>query len=361
MGSPLSSLFADLFLGMLERTIIARLERQGHIFKWLRYVDDCIVIAKKGSFDHILNKDNNWDKKIISSNEQMVDNELTFLSSTIFLSNGSFEFRPSRKNGADTIITNFKKATISEKYLVSNIYTMLHHSQNSCSNHDILLNDMENNLKPIFIKNAYPLKLIQSNFRKFLQNGPKPKPPDVTFTLCVPYTSKNIDYHLQKLIRQIKTLIPDFHVRLAYKGIKLSNLFSADAKPKNNDEIETTNCCYHFKCLCLSHYVGMTSRTIRARAKEHRNPSSAKGIYYHIHSCPNYITRLTQFENENFRPSDGVRTRKKLRDKFFMQHFKVLQKSFGSYYERRKTEAFFIRILRPDLNGQNNHRYFTLF
>ena len=166
---------------------------------------------------------------------------------------------------------------------------------------------------------------------------------------------------MQKLIRQIKTLIPDFHVRLAYKGIKLSNLFSADAKPKNNDEIETTNCCYHFKCLCLSHYVGMTSRTIRARAKEHRNPSSAKGIYYHIHSCPNYITRLTQFENENFRPSDGVRTRKKLRDKFFMQHFRVLQKSFGSYYERRKTEAFFIRILRPDLNGQNNHRYFTLF
>ena len=44
-----------------------------------------------------------------------------------------------------------------------------------------------------------------------------------------------------------------------------------------------------------------------------------------------------------------------------MEHFRVLQKSFGSYYERRKTEAFFIRILRPDLNGQNNHRYFTLF
>ena len=92
MGSPLSSLFADLFLGMLERTIISRLERQGHIFKWLRYVDDCIVIAKNGSFDHTLNKVNNWDKNIIFSNEQMVDNELTFLSSTIFLSNGSFEF-----------------------------------------------------------------------------------------------------------------------------------------------------------------------------------------------------------------------------------------------------------------------------
>ena len=105
----------------------------------------------------------------------------------------------------------------------------------------------------------------------------------------------------------------------------------------------------------------MTARTINTRATEHRNPSKAKGIYYHIHSCPNYLTRLAEFENTNFRPSDGVRARIKMRDKFFMQHFRVLQKSFGSYFDRRKSEAFFIRILRPDLNDQNDHRSFTLF
>ena len=98
MGSPLSSLFADLFLGMLERTIIVNLERQGHIFKWLRYADDCVVIAKKGSFDHILEKVNNWDKNIFFSHEKMVDNEVTFLSSTIFLMNGSFEFKFSKSH-----------------------------------------------------------------------------------------------------------------------------------------------------------------------------------------------------------------------------------------------------------------------
>ena len=155
--------------------------------------------------------------------------------------------------------------------------------------------------------------------------------------------------------------VPNFHIRLAYKGIKLSNLFSADAKPKISEENQTTNCVYHFKCLCLSHYVGMTARTIQARATEHQNPSSAKGIYYHIHSCPDYLSRLSKYENDNFRPSDGVRAKKKHRDKFFMQHFRVLQRSFGSYYDRRKTEAFFIRILRPDSNEQNKHRYFTLF
>ena len=220
---------------------------------------------------------------------------------------------------------------------------------------------MEHNLKPILLNNCYPLKLIQSNFTKFLQNGPKPKPPDVTFTLCIPYTAKTIDFHIQKLIRQIKTIMPDFHVRLAYKGIQLSNLFSADAKCKDKDVIQTTNCVYHFKCLCLSHYVGMTARTIKTRATEHRNPSSAKGIYYHIHSCPDYITRLTQFEIDNLKPTDGKRAKNKLKDKFFMQHFSVLQKSFGSYYERRRAESFFIRIFRPDLNDQKDDRFFSLF
>jgi hypothetical protein len=114
---------------------------------------------------------------------------------------------------------------------------MLHHSQNLSSNHDILLNDMKHNLKLIFLKNSYPLKLINTNFTNFLRNGPKQKPSDASFTLCVPDTAKSIDFHVQKLIRQIKLIIPNFHVRLVYEGIKLSNIFSADAKPKQNDEI----------------------------------------------------------------------------------------------------------------------------
>ena len=105
----------------------------------------------------------------------------------------------------------------------------------------------------------------------------------------------------------------------------------------------------------------MTGRKIRTRAKEHRNFSTAKGIYYHIHSCPNYLERLHNFERENFLLEQGVRARQKIRDKFYFGHFSVLQRGFRSYFERRKTEAFFIRILRPDLNEQNSHRYFSLF
>ena len=133
-----------------------------------------------------------------------------------------------------------------------------------------------------------------------------------------------------KPIEQIKFILPEFRIRLAHKGKHLSNLFSADAEPKNSEVIETTYCCYHFKCGCLSHNVGMTASSIKTRDTELRNPSSAKGIYYHIYSYPNYLSRLSEFKSLYLRPEN----------KFFMQHFKILQKSFRSYFGRRRTKAF---------------------
>ena len=130
---------------------------------------------------------------------------------------------------------------------------------------------------------------------------------------------------------------------------------------KNSDILDTTNCSYNFECTCSSHYVGITARMLKTRAKEHRNPSSAKGIYYHINSCPTYLTKLKIFEEQNLRPNFGSRAKKKIKDKFFMLHFKILQRRFCSYFERRNTEAFFIRILRPDLNDQKDHNSLHCF
>ena len=67
------------------------------------------------------------------------------------------------------------------------------------------------------------------------------------------------------------------------------------------------------------------------------------------------------FEEQNIRPNSGSRAKKKIRDKFFMFHFKILQRRFGYYFERRNTKALFIRILRPDLNDQKDHNSFALF
>ena len=50
---------------------------------------------------------------------------------------------------------------------------------------------------------------------------------------------------------------------------------------------------------------------LKIRAKEHRNPSSAKGIYYYINSCPTYLSKLKVFEDQNINPNSGSRAKKK--------------------------------------------------
>ena len=45
---------------------------------------------------------------------------------------------------------------------------------------------------------------VELKLKQFLGYGPKPKPPDMALTLCISYSSKNIDFHIQKMIKQIK-------------------------------------------------------------------------------------------------------------------------------------------------------------
>ena len=51
---------------------------------------------------------------------------------------------------------------------------------------------------------------VELKLKQFLGYGPKPKPPDMALTLCISYSSKNIDFHIQKMIKQIKIILPIF-------------------------------------------------------------------------------------------------------------------------------------------------------
>ena len=94
-------------------------------------------------------------------------------------------------------------------------------------------------------------------------------------------------------------------------------------------------------------HLKKTAQPLLKRMGEHYSPpspSQSKSIYYHIQGCQEYLycpttTKKITSEEKNY--------------EFFKRHFKILQKSFRSTFERRKTEAFYIRVKRPDLNNQN--------
>ena len=56
MESCLSGIKFNLFVHMLEKSVIEKFENSGDIISWIRYADDVCFIVKNGSFDKVLKK-----------------------------------------------------------------------------------------------------------------------------------------------------------------------------------------------------------------------------------------------------------------------------------------------------------------
>ena len=72
----------------------------------MRFADDTLSIIKKESFDEIFEKLNSWDKKLEFKSEKMTET-LKFFDCEIFVRNSKLEFRPYRKQGTSTVISNY--------------------------------------------------------------------------------------------------------------------------------------------------------------------------------------------------------------------------------------------------------------
>ena len=105
--------------------------------------------------------------------------------------------------------------------------------------------------------------------------------------------------------------------------------------------LTTTTCC------CKKSYIGETRRLLSTRASEHGQRSKKTEISDHIFKCDQY---QKQFNIDYLLP--GVKERKL----FLFKHFSILSKGLQRYRDRTIMEALFIRMFKPGLNVQNEHR-----
>ena len=103
MGSPLSSLLSNLFVHMMEKTIVTNFEKNGIILKWIRYADDVLCVCKKSSVNIILRRINKWSSKLKFTVEPMKENKIIFLDCLVFLENEKVLFKKYRKRGLERV------------------------------------------------------------------------------------------------------------------------------------------------------------------------------------------------------------------------------------------------------------------
>ena len=86
MDSKLSSFLSNLYLNGVEKSIIPKYEKNLDILFYGRYVDDCILIIKKDSYQKILQKFNTYAEKLQFKNLELYQTPKFFQNHRLFIS-----------------------------------------------------------------------------------------------------------------------------------------------------------------------------------------------------------------------------------------------------------------------------------
>lgn len=100
MGSCLSPCLSNIFVNLLEKSVVPKFLNTKLIVHWSRFADDIMCICRKDSVDEIFQKINNFYYRLKFTKERMLENEIQFLDCKIFIENSKIKFRKSFKKGS---------------------------------------------------------------------------------------------------------------------------------------------------------------------------------------------------------------------------------------------------------------------
>jgi hypothetical protein len=209
-----------------------------------------------------------------------------------------------RKPTFSGMYTNFK-SFIAIKYKYSLISSLLYRVFMICSNYELIITEIEN-LKIIWLKNAFPMRVIDKLIRNFFDKIFIKKIVVLTASkkkliLSLDYLGKHSLELKKRLERIINEQIPFCKINVVFSSKnKLRNFFSfKDKVPMNLKSLVL----YKFTCSdCNITYIGKTCRHFQVRFSEHLgiskttnlplkyNKKSSTAVRDHIHFCEHHNT-----------------------------------------------------------------------
>ncbi|XP_055543356.1 uncharacterized protein LOC129728907 [Wyeomyia smithii] len=303
MGSPLSSVVANIIMEKLENEAIARLKQQNISLRtYRRYVDDCFVVGKKAEIEKVVKEFNEGHEKINFTIENEIEGTLRFLDLTLIRKGGKIAkiWFPKQQYG---------------RYLDYNSESPHTHKVNTAIalvDRALKLADVESRIesiktaRKILRNNNYPEALIQRTLERrvhllynTLQGNQKTEQPKKYVSL--PY--------VPGLSEKVGNMLKNFDITASFKpSDKVKNVVFTklkDAVPK----MKQINVVYSIPCGACDdkHYIGQTSQTLEKRIGQHKNSirtnTSATGLTQHTlehgHSFDFSRTRILERINNN--------------------------------------------------------------
>ena len=103
-------------------------------------------------------------------------------------------------------------------------------------------------METIFYRNGYPKALVKNKMKKFLEKTKKPEEIKIDTSLCLQYSCYNTEMYAKQLVQKMKDVLPNFQINIAFRTVKIAQLFSRSGKPDRLPTFETPDTNYHFIC-----------------------------------------------------------------------------------------------------------------
>lgn len=283
MGSPLSPIFANIFMEEFEQKAIETSTLKPKV--WLRYVDDTFVVWSHG--DDKLNTFtqhlNNISPTIKLTVEKENYNTLPFLDVQVTRENCSLKTSVYRKKTHTGRYLNFNSNhSTSVKEGVA--FSLFDRAKSVCQDKSML--DKEFKLIACDLKqNGYPDKLIKKCGK------PRQHKQQLDITENTKKAFISIPY-VPKVSEKIRRVARKYNIKTAFKTQNTLRQHLCKTKPKNEEQA-SKNCVYSIRCQCDREYIGETKRPLQVRLNEHKknlkyeettSSKLAKHAWEHEHS-----------------------------------------------------------------------------
>lgn len=339
MGSPLSSILAEIFLNHIENKHLfteANRYREKMVF-YYRYVDDTIVLFNGNSRQLTLLNTYlcSMHKKIKFTLEEEKNNSLNFLDLTISKQDNHFTFKIYRKpTCTDQTIHADSHHPYSQKVAAYNsfVHRLLTVPMKSSD-----YNEEINILKHIAVMNGFNSNLIDKLIAKHLMKSP--------YKLKEQKTYISADYG-SSLSHTFKNIMNKNNITVSFKT---RNKLGSLLKERTNTQTPIYDKCgvYKINCTdCQSYYIGQTSRSFKKRFKEHlprktTTPQTSNFAEHLVNQNHSYTNINSNMEVLHFSKDRLIRNT--------LEEFEI--------YKAVKSHSF--NVLNDKLSFQSNYIYNT--
>ena len=323
MGSPLGPLMANTFMCSIEEKL-AHENKLPNFYK--RYIDDTFALVPDlTAATDFLSVLNDAHPAIQFTMETAVNNSLPFVGMVISKTDNHLSTSVYRKKTNKGLLLHYQ-SHVDNRYKRSLIRTMLDRAKRLSSSPDLFSKECYD-LRKMFLKLKYPLKLIDSIFKRFHasqdQNQSCSKPIDSPVLITLPFKDQKSADSVRKQLDDLGKKV-DRAIQPVFTSRKISEDFKVtETKPS----LVNQQCVvYEFQCnSCDLNYIGYTSRHLHLRIEEHKYSVIGKHLK----------------DKHNQRPTN------------LHEQFTTLKKCRGKF-ECLIYEMLLIRKKRPTLNTQND-------